>query len=38
VRNSGAGLLEPVDAFIPLGPEAAASITERVKGAVNKAG
>jgi hypothetical protein len=36
VRMSGAGLLEPVDAFIPLGPEAAASITERVKAAVTR--
>jgi hypothetical protein len=29
-------LLEAVEAFIPLGPEAAASITEHVRAAVSK--
>lgn len=37
VRNAGAGLEQPVDAFIPLGPEAAASITERVSAPVSNA-
>jgi len=37
VQSSLAGSPEPVVAFIPLGPESAAEITERVKAAVKSA-